>query len=568
MQPDKKKVTKVKWKSLILCVLIGIALGLGIYYFTHPTTTYETAYLKGDTNRIQLYDEEGNAVDNFARGQEVAYYKDNTKTFQDESYVMIMIDDKAYYVKQGNIVTDREDAIEEKERYVRTTYHLLDEKLDGTLLSLINKGEKIDIIGFHQLKDDGSVDYYKVNYNGVEGYFLSKYVVATEEESLLNYDEEGTYQIHVNRGNVYGGGSARNADYYPVDKPTFSDNLMPEEVRAFYLNGTKAVMSTVNAYIELAREGNINAFVVDIKDSGVPAYQSKVMETYSPTNYKYAQQSMDDYRSAIKKLKDAGFYVIGRISAFKDMYYAIDHPEYAILDTKTGKPYNLADSYWPTAFSRDVWKFNVDLAKEAVKEMGFNEIQFDYVRFPDRVISLEKQGLIDFRNTYNEEKIQAVQRFLMYATDELHQLNVYVSADVFGESAHTYVTAYGQYWPAISNVVDVISGMPYPDHFSTYEYGFKEPVWTKPYDILNYWSSKYVMERQKEIPTPAIVRTWIQTYDSIKKPYVTYGADEVEKEIRGLYDAGLTGGYMTWNSGSSLTKFKSQISAYSKEYLK
>ncbi len=560
-----KKKKKIKWTSFLILVVVGFVLGIGLYFFSQQVT-YEKGYLKGNATRIEVYDKEGKPVDNFARGTEVTYKKELTKVGE-TSFYETKINDKTYLVKENDVTTDSGDIVTEKELYVRTAYHLLGENLDGTLLSLINKGEKINITGYHTLQSDGTVDYYKTEIGEETGYFPSKFLVATEEEAKANYDEEGTYQIHLNRGNVYGGGSASNADYYPVDKPKFADNIMPDEVRAFYLNGTKAVMAKVDDYIALAQEGNINAFVVDIKDSGVPAYQSEVMKTYSPTNYEHAQQTMDEYRTAVKKLKDAGFYVIGRISAFKDKYYAIDHPEYAILETKTGKPYYLAESYWPTAYSREVWKFNVDLAKEAVKEMGFNEIQFDYVRFPDRVVSLEKQGLIDFRNTYNEDKLQAVQRFLFYATDELHKLNAYVSADVFGESAHTYVTAYGQYWPAISNVVDVISGMPYPDHFSTYEYGFKEPVWTKPYEILNYWGSNYVMERQKEIATPAVVRTWIQTYDSIKAPRVEYGAAEVEKEIRGLYDAGLTGGYMTWNSGSSITKFRSQIAAYSKEYL-
>ncbi len=562
----QNKKVKIKWKNLFSLVLVGLVIGVALSFLINPNKAAR-AYLKGSESRIEAYDEEGNLVDNFARGLEVSK-SPNTKTIEDTTYVETIIEGKKYLIKEANITSDKNQVVEEKERYIRTTYHLLKEELDGSLLDLLTKGSKIEIKGYRTLLEDGSVDYYKVDVNGVEGYFPSKYTVGTEEEAKKNYDEEGTYKIHLNRGNVYGGGSASKADYYPVDKPKFSDNVMPEEVRSFYLNGTKQVMSRVDEYIALAREGNINAFVVDIKDSGVPCYESEVMKNDSPTNYKYAQQSLEEYRTAIKKLKDAGFYVIGRISAFKDKYYAIDHPEYTILETKTGKPYYLAESYWPTAYSREVWKFNVDLAKEAVKEMGFNEIQFDYVRFPDRVITLERNGLIDFRNTYNEDKIEAVQRFLMYATNELHALGVYVSADVFGESAHTYVTAYGQYWPAISNVVDVISGMPYPDHFSTYEYGFKEPVWTMPYDILNYWGSNFVAKRQQEIPTPAIARTWIQTYDSIKSPKVVYGAAEVEKEIRGLYDAGLTGGYMTWNSGSNINKFRSQIAAYSKEYLK
>lgn len=159
----------------------------------------------------------------------------------------------------------------------------------------------------------------------------------------------------------------------------------------------------------------------------------------------------------------------------------------------------------------------------------------------------------------------------MYACDEIHKLDAYVSADVFGESAHKYVTAYGQYWSAITNVVDVISAMPYPDHFSKYEYGFKEPVWTKPYEILNFWATSFVVPRQLEAPTPAIARTWVQTYDVPGYKHAggfVYGPDQVSAQIQGLVDASLTGGYMTWNSTSSLDKYKSQIASYQKEYIK
>ena len=116
--------------------------------------------------------------------------------------------------------------------------------------------------------------------------------------------------------------------------------------------------------------------------------------------------------------------------------------------------------------------------------MGFNEIQFDYVRFPDRIGSIESR--LDMKNTYNEDKAQALQGFLFYACDEIHKLGAYVSVDVFGESANTYVAAYGQYWSAISNIVDVISGMPYPDHFAKGEYGISIP-WEKPYELLSAW---------------------------------------------------------------------------------
>jgi hypothetical protein len=143
-----------------------------------------------------------------------------------------------------------------------------------------------------------------------------------------------------------------------------------------------------------------------------------------------------------------------------------------------------------------------------------------------------------------------------------------VSVDVFGESAYTYVTAYGQYWAAISNIVDVISGMPYPDHFNKYEFDFTVPVWTVPYDLLYKWGT-YVTARQQEIPTPAILRTWVQVSDvpSYKHPGgYAYGVEQIDAEIRGLVNAGLTSGYMTWLSTSSLDRYKSEKEVYDKEY--
>ena len=146
----------------------------------------------------------------------------------------------------------------------------------------------------------------------------------------------------------------------------------------------------------------------------------------------------------------------------------------------------------------------------------------------------------------------------MYAADRLHDAGAYISADVFGESAYAYVTAYGQYWPAISNVVDAISGMPYPDHFASS--GDWRP-WEHPYETLLGWG-KNAAARQGETATPARVRTWIQAYDAIREPYNEYGPEEIAAQIRGLYDAGLDGGYLTWNASSSLEKYGSVASAF------
>ena len=560
---------KIRWDRVII-FLIGVILVSFICFSLIKTLfvgvveqfTNDKKIVASTSLTVPLYDFDYNEIIQIKRGEEVTILKDNIINNEQE-YSQVKYDKNEYYILSSNLVDDINDAVLEKEMYVRTSVTLYENLESIKIKGLVEKGEKLEVLGFNSINDDGSVDMYKVKYNEQEGYVYGKYLVNNYEESILNYDEEGIYQIHKKRGDSWGGGDAGTLDYYPYEKPKFEDNVMPSEVRSLYMDAS--AVSNVDEYIKLAKESGINAIVVDIKD-GIVAYPANAMKEYSITNYNRAINSYEEYKNAIKKIKDAGLYVIGRITTFKDSNYATDHPEDTILDTATGKSYNHDGSYWPSAFSRDVWEFNVSLAIESVKEMGFNEIQFDYVRFPDRVQSLEKAGKIDYNNTYNESKAQAIQRFVMYACDEIHKYGAYVSIDVFGEAAHTYVTPYGQYWPAISNVADVISGMPYPDHFGKYDYNFKEPVWTIPYDLLYKWGNEFVVNRQKEIPTPAIVRTWIQAYDAIKEPKVIYDADMVSKEIQGLYDAGLTGGFITWNGSSSLTKYKEISSAFGKEY--
>jgi len=328
---------------------------------------------------------------------------------------------------------------------------------------------------------------------------------------------------------------------------------MPDECRTLYVTSWR--LAEIDQYIEIAEGCDINAFVVDIAAGSDIGYAAEVMNRYCPSAS--ANNTVEDYKAAIQKLQDKGYYVIGRIMAFNDDVLVAEHPEYAITDT-AGNPLRLNGSYWPSPYNRDVWQYKVELAVEAVELMGFNEIQYDFVRFPELTQSYEKNGTIDFHDTYGETKAQAIQRFLMYAADILREHGAYVSADVFGESAYNYVTAYGQYWPAISNVVDVISGMPYPDHFSAS--GDYRP-WEHPYDTLYNWGS-CVMARQKETATPAAVRTWIQAYNAIREPYNSYGPTEVFSQIRALRDSGCTGGYMTWNAGASLDKYRYLMPAF------
>lgn len=548
----------MKIKDNLKIILLAVLLLLTIIIIPkNKKQNLQTTYISSNKNEVTLYSLNYEEKEKIIRGTQI---KTNNEiiTNNEKKYIKIIYNDNEYLIESEYI---GEEIIKEKEIYVRTPLVLYENNEDSKIKDYIKKGEKLDIIGYDYIKKDGSVNMYNVTYNETSGYVYAKYVEQNKENAIKYYDN-GYYETHKNRGNTLGGGSADTLDYYPYEKPTFKENPMPEEIRSLYIN--KEALKNIEPYIELAKKSNINAFVVDIKDNEAPAYKSEVMKELSITNYNNASMTIEEYQKQIKKIKENNFYVIGRITTFKDNYYATDNKTSAIYDSRTNSPYLHNGSYWPSAYSRDVWYFNIELAKEAVKQMGFNEIQFDYVRFPDRTNSVE--SFLDYKNKYNETKAEAIQRFVMYACDELHKLNVYVSIDVFAEAAHAYVTSYGQYFPAISNIADVISAMPYPDHFNKNQYGFQQPVWTTPYELLKHWGENYVNKRQEETTTKAIVRTWIQTYDTIREPFIIYDKEKISEQIKGLYDAKLTGGYMTWNSGSSLAKYESVSEAFKKNY--
>lgn len=569
----KKKKFKI---GKIFILLIGlIIIGIGLYFafsliakLTMKVIDNKSkAYLGSTGEAIKLYDLEYKEVLTLNRGTEVLLYDNEvkqhipneTKTKKDDEYVTyrkIEYNKKEYLIKPTDVVKTYIESVYEKEKYVRTSLTLYTSNEDDLIVGYAKKGTKLEITGFDKILEDGSVNMYKVKNGENEVYAYSKYLVNTEELAIANYNENSTYDTHKDRKYSYElyGGYASNLDYYPYQKVTFEDNKFVDNAKAYYLVGTKYVLAAVDNYISVAKNAGATAFVVDIKD-GALAFKSKVAETYSTTSFNYAMNSIDEYKAAIDKIKAAGFYVIGRIVLFNDPQYAKDHPEDCI-NTNGG-----SSTSWVSAYSRKAWEYNVKLAKEAIELFDFNEIQFDYVRFPEASYNWSKKNY-DFKNKYSEEKAQAIQTFLYYATDEIHKTNTYLSVDVFGECSSTYVTAYGQYWPAISNIVDVVSGMPYTDHFDRNNSAY----WTKPYNTLYNWGLT-AAARQKEIPTPAKVRTWITAYNT---PYwkvtTVYGAEEIYQQVKGLSDAGLGSGFITWNSSSNLDKYKTIAPAFSRGY--
>lgn len=566
-----RKKKRLKLGKLVLFIVIIAIITLGVIFgikkiFGSNNIIIKKSYdkyLASENNVVSIYEysknEDGtevlNKYEDITRGTKIST-KNDKFTYEEKEYTLVNYNDKEYYVLSNELVDNEKDVVLEKNKFVRTSVTVYKNEVDSKIESFIKKGNELEILGYDKLLDNGNVNMYKIKKDDISGWVYAKYLVNDKDSALANYNENSVYDTHKDR--KYGsrelyGGKASTLDYYPYERVSFEDNKLLETAKSMYLNAGSNVINNIDSYLDIAKNNGVNMIVVDIKD-GALAYSSEVAKEYSMTAYNTAINSNEKYKSAIDKIKEAGIYVVGRIVVFNDVHYGKDHPEDCITSSASSR-------LWPSAYSRGAWEYNVELAKEAIRTMGFNEIQFDYVRFPEDAYNMSIKGNTDFKNKYDEEKAEAVQNFLFYAVDQIHKEGAYLSVDVFGECSSEYVTAYGQYWPAISNIVDAISSMPYTDHF-----GRNNDTWSNPYKTVYNWAVG-AAKRQTEIPTPAVARTWITAYDTpYWNPKVIYDASKISDQAKALVDAGLKGGFITWNSASSLSKYQQIKSAFSKDY--
>lgn len=559
----------------LLPAILGLVLIIAciVFLFTSRKKEEEIvierteAYVASANLTVPVYREEENVLYEYkdlVRGTAVTSRNVDVEINEGEAYFTEIelpgdVDENGepivYYIDNLDLTTDPEAVVLEKTKYLRTSSTIYENPDDARISSFLKKGTELSICGYSGLREDGTVEMYQIDNPGSEGYVFAKYIVDTQEEADAVYTQIA--DNHSGRVYPYGmelyGGDMDNFDWYPVEKPTMESGPLLTEARAMYVATWRATPDNIDSYIDLALSSGANALVIDIKD-GVLAYESEVARELSPSSYDSSIMTMEQYRTSIDKVKAAGLYAIGRIVCFNDDIYASDHPEVCIIS-------DVEDFLWPSAYNRDVWYYNVALAQESVREFGFDEIQFDYVRFPESAWYMSDSGNTDFRNTYGEDKGEAIQNFCFYAADQIHKAGAYFSVDVFGECSGPYITAYGQYWPAISNVVDVISGMPYTDHF-----GSEVDTWSHPYTTVYEWAGSAAV-RQTEIETPAAARTWITGYDTPNwNPTVIYGAQEMIDQARALLDSGLTGGFIPWNAMSDLDKYHEYSAVWADQY--
>jgi hypothetical protein len=334
----------------------------------------------------------------------------------------------------------------------------------------------------------------------------------------------------------------------PASRPSSRIDVDKEfpVVRALYVNRFAAQSSKKMArLIQIADETEINALVIDMKDEfGL---------NYKPSNPEWAKNAgtsgtVRNLPALLDTLRAHKILPIARLVVFKDSVTARLNPTHTIRQPDGTVWRDKKKLAWVNPYDRTIWAYNLGVAEELAK-MGFGEIQFDYIRFPEPFKSLPPQV---FPDNKGESKPEALAAFLKEANARMDKVGVRTTADIFGLTTTVGgPLEIGQWWERVSPNVDVVLPMVYPSHYPHGELGLAAPN-SEPYKVLHISLSRAKQRDAKlGITQPEHVRPWLQAFTLGKPPY---GPAELEAQKRGTYDAGYDG-WVLWSPGSKYEPF-------------
>ena len=315
--------------------------------------------------------------------------------------------------------------------------------------------------------------------------------------------------------------------------PRVTPTPIPEEVRGVYVTGW--VAGTPSLFKRLLRfidATPVNSLVIDIKDdTGKLSYRSAVPMVNTLDAW---ENKIPDVQKMLKTLQQKKVYPIARLVVFKDPYLAEKRPEFALKQPNGEVWRDYKGMAWVDPHAREVWEYNIQIAKEAVK-MGFSEIQFDYVRFASD--GDLRSCVYPYADGSSKEDV--IRDFLLYAREELEPLGAVVSADVFGLACSAPDDLFiGQKLEKIAEAVPVICPMVYPSHYARGSYGLANPD-LQPYATV-LRSLQDAGQRLKDYPVK--LRPWLQDFSLGN----AYGPAEIQAQIQAVYDAGVRE-WLFWN---------------------
>jgi hypothetical protein len=315
-------------------------------------------------------------------------------------------------------------------------------------------------------------------------------------------------------------------DWVPIE-------LEPIVVRALHVAGwTVGDESRWHELLDLAAATEINSLVVDLKDESGLVFYPTTVPTAEAVGAIQPEYSLTEVVSTVA---DADLYLIGRIVTFQDPIAARAMPSIAVMDGSTGSPYKKNGQYFLDPSDPDARQYALDLAAESCAA-GFNEIQFDYVRYPD---GFGSSAVFD-QGSSSEVRPVVIRDFLAEASALLNPVGCAVAADIFGFiTSTTGDGGIGQQLEDLALVADVLSPMLYPSHYSEGWFGF-----TVPNDHPGPVVSGALDDGLQRLDSSVVLRPWIQDF--------YYNASQVRAQIEAAEERGL--GWMLWNALSRFTE--------------
>lgn len=335
-------------------------------------------------------------------------------------------------------------------------------------------------------------------------------------------------------------------------KPEIVSHIQtPKPVKAIYMTSWVAGEKSIrNRLVDLIDNTELNSVVIDIKD-----YTGKIaFETQNKKLRKYNafENRIPDIKEFLEHLHNKDIYVIGRVSVFQDPHFVKQRPDLAVKITKNGAIWrDYKGLSWLDPGSIEVWNYMITLAQEAY-QIGFDEINFDYVRFPsdgdmtqiyyplseDRVISDPDKG-----------KSKILREFFVYLDNSLKNTDAVLSVDLFGmTTTNGDDLNIGQILEDALLSFDFVAPMVYPSHYPNDFIGLANPA-EHPYEVVKYSMDCAVEKARRASTTPNKLRPWLQDFDL----GADYTAEMVRAQIQAVYDAGLNG-WMLWSAANRYTK--------------
>lgn len=343
----------------------------------------------------------------------------------------------------------------------------------------------------------------------------------------------------------------KNTNENKVDYPK-------DGVKGIYVTSNSTQGKKMDELVKFIKDSNLNTMVIDVKDD-----TGNITMKLNTGNKQVDKNTLDivDGKKLLKKLHDNNIYPIARIVTFKDTKLANEHPEWTFKNSDGSVWTNGKGDSFVNPFMKEVWKYDIDVAKAAAKA-GFQDIQFDYVRFPEGFenqadsLTYNKGEYKNSQMSSGDQRVDTITKFLEYANKELKPMGVNVSADVFGYSALVEnAPGIGQSFPKISKNVDAISSMIYPSHWSNGDFGLQAPD-TEPYKTVN----RYIQKENSLLDTlgkdKPISRPWIQDFTASylgAGNYIDYDAKAISEEVQALKDNGVNE-FLLWNAGNDYTE--------------